>query len=92
MNKYAEMPAAEFAALRREKASRDNRELLDEAACRIDHKETNAEKLAKDTNFLARLIVEYDCNGLRCDCCELDGNPNCLDHEQTKEWLESEVE
>lgn len=52
---------------------------------------TNAEKLAKDTEFLARLIGAYDCHGIQCCDCELCCSPNCLDYEQTKEWLESEV-
>lgn len=61
---------------------------------RIDKKPkmTNAEKLAKDTNFIATLIVAYDCRGgPRCEYCPLDSCPNCLDMGQTIEWLESEA-
>lgn len=48
---------------------------------------TNAEKLAKNTEFLADVLSKFDC--ISCGLIEFNGQ--CCNKERLKEWLESEA-
>lgn len=62
---------------------------------KVDHKMTNAEKLAKDTNFLAILISRVECHICPAYQRCRDNRKKNIDiscKEEIKEWLEREVE
>lgn len=58
---------------------------------------TNAEKLARDIEFMVNACENYRCTYLDCNDCPLcDCNGRCIAREgnsaQLKEWLESEAD
>lgn len=55
---------------------------------------TNAEKIAKDTDFLVELLSRYNCGGLKCTECPINKKlGKCkFDKEDFSEYLESEAD